>query len=71
MPFNSADPDHPSLVSELTPEERRMCAVQYRQLAGGIVSLDVRNRLLQLAALHETLAATESSGDGAARPMPD
>ena len=48
-----------------------MRAAQYRQLAAGIVSVDVRNTLLQLALRHESLAAGESSGNGTAGLMAD
>jgi hypothetical protein len=71
MLIHPADPDHPCPVAELSPAERRMRAAQYRQLAAGIVSVDVRNTLLQLAVRHESLAAGESGADGTAARMAD
>ena len=65
MLIPAAVPGQQSLDVELTPEERRMRAMQYRQLAAGIVSGDVRNTLLQLAVRHESLARGEFAGDGA------
>jgi len=71
MLIHSTDSDHPCLVPELSPAERRMRAAQYRQLAAGIASVDVRNTLLQLAMRHESLAAGESGAEGAVGRIAD
>ena len=71
MVKGSDEPDRSCPDSELTPEERRMRATQYRQLAAGIVSGDIRNLLLRLATRHESLAAKEPGGDYTASPTAD
>lgn len=71
MLIRAAAPGQHSLDTELTPQERRMRAMQYRQLAAGIVSDDVRNTLLQLAVRHESLARGEFGGEGAANLAAD
>jgi hypothetical protein len=43
-------------LSDLTPEEQRMRAVQYRQMAASTSAADTRDTLIQLAEMYEALA---------------
>jgi hypothetical protein len=48
-----------------------MRAVQYRELAARIASVDVRNTLLKLALQHENIAASERARVSGRRPGGD
>jgi hypothetical protein len=50
---------HRPWPSELTPEEQRMRAAQYRQLAATARTADTQDALLRLAQQYEQMAAKQ------------
>jgi hypothetical protein len=52
------------LPSELTPEEQRLRAAQFRQMAAAARTADTQGALLRLALKYEELAATQDAQAG-------